>query len=39
MSLFPTRWTTRRCRGCEDKSVHTHHLTWLGRLRYTGKIR
>lgn len=26
---------TRRCRGCTDPSPHSHHLTWLGRRRYT----
>ncbi len=30
---------TRRCRGnCEGLSPHTHHLTWLGNLRYTGTV-
>lgn len=28
---------TRRCKGCADTSVHTAHLTWLGRWRYVGK--
>lgn len=27
--------STRRCRGCSDPSFHTHHLTWIGRRRYT----
>lgn len=27
--------STRRCRGCDEPSVHTAHLTWLGRHRYT----
>jgi len=26
--------STRRCRGCSD---HSHHLTALGRKRYTGR--
>jgi hypothetical protein len=30
------RLYTRRCRGCLDRSPHTHHLTWLGRLHYIG---
>lgn len=25
----------RPCRGCDDNSFHTHHLTWLGRRRWT----
>lgn len=29
--------TTRRCRGCSDPSPHSHHLTALGRKRYTGR--
>lgn len=24
--------------GDPDTNWHTHHLTWLGRLRYTGRI-
>lgn len=26
---------TRKCRGCQDPSPHSHHLTWIGRKRYT----
>jgi hypothetical protein len=26
---------TRRCTGCGEPAPHTHHLTWLGRRRYT----
>lgn len=29
------KMSTRRCRGCPDTSFHTHHLTALGRRRYT----
>lgn len=29
------RLSTRRCHGCTDPSFHTHHLTWLGRRRFT----
>jgi hypothetical protein len=27
---------TRRCRGCDDRSPHTHHLTWYGRFVFRG---
>lgn len=27
--------STRKCRGCKDTSFHSHHLTWIGRRRYT----
>lgn len=30
-----TALSTRRCHGCADASPHSHHLTWLGRRRYT----
>lgn len=26
--------STRKCRGCDNTSPHTHHLTWIGRRRY-----
>ncbi len=29
-----TRLSTRRCRGCDDPSFHTAHLTRLGQWRY-----
>ena len=29
--------STRRCRGCDDGSFHTAHLTAWGRKRYTGR--
>jgi hypothetical protein len=32
-----TRLYTRRCRGCDDQSFHTHHLTRLGRAKYAGE--
>lgn len=25
---------TRKCRGCNDPSFHTEHLTWFGRLYF-----
>lgn len=28
----------RRCSGCDDAGFHTHHLTRLGRLRWTTPI-
>jgi hypothetical protein len=28
---------TRRCHGCDDTSVHSHHLTALGRWHYTSE--
>jgi hypothetical protein len=27
--------STRECKGCDDPSFHTAHLTWLGRKRFT----
>lgn len=27
--------STRKCRGCDDSTFHTAHLTALGRRRYT----
>lgn len=39
ISHLLNRLLTRRCRGCSDPSPHSHHLTWLGRLRYTGRAR
>lgn len=38
MTLFQ-RITARRCNGCEDTSVHTHHLTWFGRWYFIGRYR
>lgn len=33
-----TQWLTtathKPCRGCRDRSFHTHHLTIYGRWRY-----
>lgn len=29
--------STRRCRGCDDASFHTAHLTTLGRRRFLGR--
>lgn len=34
-----TKLSTRKCRGCSDNSVHTHHLTMLGKWRFTGRLR
>lgn len=34
MDLLTTRAYVRRCRDCLDESVHSHHLTWLGRWRF-----
>lgn len=31
--------STRRCTGCDSADFHTHHLTALGRRRYTGRWR
>ena len=35
MKRLIAKLSTRRCSGCEDTSFHTHHLTLLGRLRFT----
>ena len=29
------RLSTRRCHGCADPDPHSHHLTAIGRWRYT----
>ena len=29
-----SKLSTRKCRGCDDPSFHTAHLTRLGRWRY-----
>jgi hypothetical protein len=29
------RLWTRRCKGCDDLSPHTHHLTFMGKRRFT----
>lgn len=34
LSRILTKMTTRKCRGCDDKGFHTHHLTWFGKHRY-----
>jgi hypothetical protein len=26
--------STRKCRGCDEESYHTHHLTWIGKKRF-----
>lgn len=26
--------SSRKCWGCKDPSPHSHHLTWIGKLRY-----
>jgi hypothetical protein len=37
MNRLLIRMYTRRCKGCEDPSPHTAHLTPLGRWRYLGR--
>lgn len=39
MKYLLTKLSTRKCGGCSNASFHTAHLTWLGRLRYTGSLR
>lgn len=31
-TLIPSQWYTRKCRGCWDGNLHTHHMTWLGKV-------
>jgi hypothetical protein len=38
MNRIFTALSTHKCHGCTDVSVHDSHLTWLGRLRYTGTL-
>lgn len=39
MNRILTTLSTRKCTGCTDRSFHTAHLTWIGRLRFTGGAR
>ena len=34
MSRLLTKFSTRKCRGCDDPSPHDSHLTWIDRLRF-----
>jgi hypothetical protein len=34
MKRLLIKLSTRKCKGCEDTSFHTHHLTKLGQWRY-----
>lgn len=29
--------SAKKCRGCDDPSFHTHHMSAIGHLRYGGK--
>lgn len=35
IARFLAKLSTRKCRGCADPSLHTAHLTWIGRRRFT----
>lgn len=35
MKRLIAKLSTRRCGGCDDTAFHTHHLTLLGRFRFT----
>jgi hypothetical protein len=34
MQRLLIKLSTRKCRGCDDASPHSHHLTRLGQWRY-----
>jgi len=39
MNWLLIKLSARKCRGCSDDGFHTAHLTWIGRLRYLGRLK